>query len=569
MINTSNLYAYFNNNLLHFIVENKRKERKDVNKKRWAFQLLIVLLFGLIFSHATAASAEKATDGELRVGMEAGYAPFNWTQGTEKNGAVAIEGDKEYAGGYDVEIAKIVAKKLNKKLVIVKTEWDGLPPALTSGKIDAIIAGMTPTAKRKKEVDFTNVYYKSQLVLLVRKNSQFAKAVELKDLAKARITGQLNTFHYNVIDQIPQVKKQPAMDNFPAMRVALSSGTIDGYVTEKPEAITAERVNPNFKMLVFDEKHGFKTNPEDTAISIGLKKGDEKLATINNILAGISQKERMQIMNKAIKNQPAAKENTKDNQVGNNHVIINILKQYGSMFARGAGMTLFLALIGTIIGTTIGLLIGMFRTMNEPEAPIKRGFVKCVNALLFAYIEIFRGTPMIVQAAVIYYGSAQAFGIDVNRTLAALVIVSVNTGAYMSEIVRGGIFAIDSGQFEAAQAIGMTHGQTMRKVILPQVIRNIMPATGNEFVINIKDTSVLSIISVSELFFQGKSAAGATYQFFPTYFIICVIYFIMTFIVTRILRLVEKHMDGPKNYTPYADQIQIQQSNGEEDKINE
>ncbi|WP_334196257.1 amino acid ABC transporter permease, partial [Muricomes intestini] len=167
-------------------------------------------------------------------------------------------------------------------------------------------------------------------------------------------------------------------------------------------------------------------------------------------------------------------------------------------------------------------------------------------------VEVFRGTPMIVQSAVIYYGTALLFGFDLNRTAAALFIVSINTGAYMSEIVRGGIFAVDTGQFEAAQAIGMPHGQTMRKVVVPQVLRNILPATGNEFVINIKDTSVLSIISVTELFFQGKSAAGANYMFFQTYFIICVIYFVLTFSVTRILRLVEKKLDGPQDYVPIA-----------------
>ena len=119
---------------------------------------------------------------------------------------------------------------------------------------------------------------------------------------------------------------------------------------------------------------------------------------------------------------------------------------------------------------------------------------------------------MIVQSMVIYYGSAQAFGISIDRTIAAIFIVSINTGAYMSEIVRGGIFAVDKGQFEAATALGMTHGQTMRKIVLPQVIRNILPATGNEFVINIKDTSVLNVISVVELYFSGNTIATQTYK---------------------------------------------------------
>lgn len=506
--------------------------------------LLGLVLFLSIIGFPLTAFGEET----FRVGMEAGYAPFNWTQNDASNGAVPIQGSKEFAGGYDVEIAKIIAEKLNKELVIVKTEWDGLPPALTSGKIDAIIAGMSPTAERKKEVAFTNSYYESDLVMLVRQDSPYASATSLADFADAKITAQLNTFHYDMIDQIPNVNKQPAMDNFPAMRVALESGTIDGYVTEKPEAVTAESVNANFKMIHFKAENGFQTKPEDTTVAIGLRKDDSQLAAINTILAEISPEERAALMDQAIKNQPAAENDPE--QAAASHPFQTIIEKYGQMFLRGAVMTLYLALVSTFVGTLIGLAIGMVRTIPTPDSPLKRRLLKVLNAFLSIYIEIFRGTPLIVQAAVIYYGSAQAFGFDMNRTIAALVIVSINTGAYMSEIVRGGIFAVDEGQFEAAQAIGMTHGQTMRKVILPQVLRNIMPATGNEFVINIKDTSVLSIISVSELFFQGKSAAGATYQFFPTYFIICVIYFVMTFIITRILRFIEKKMDGPQNYTP-------------------
>jgi putative lysine transport system permease protein len=247
-------------------------------------------------------------------------------------------------------------------------------------------------------------------------------------------------------------------------------------------------------------------------------------------------------MDQAIKDQPATDE-TQNASGKKENVFVRILKQNGSMFLRGTGMTLLLAIVGTTVGTLIGLLIGVFRTIPESDNSAKRGLQKVFGWLLNAYIEIFRGTPMIVQSAVIYYGIAMAFGIDLNRTAAALFIVSINTGAYMSEIVRGGIFAVDKGQFEAAHAIGMTHGQTMRKVVLPQVLRNILPATGNELVINIKDTSVLSIISVSELFFQGKSAAGTNYMF-----IICVIYFVLTFTATRLLRVVEKKMDGPSAY---------------------
>ncbi len=228
------------------------------------------------------------------------------------------------------------------------------------------------------------------------------------------------------------------------------------------------------------------------------------------------------------------------------------------MFLRGAGMTLLISMVGTILGFIIGLLVGVIRTIPNPERGAKKAILKVINIILSIYIEVFRGTPMIVQAMVIFYGSALAFGIDMNRIFAAIFIVSINTGAYMSEIVRGGIVSIDKGQFEAAHAIGMNHFQTMINVILPQAIRNILPATGNEFVINIKDTSVLNVISVTELFFETKSISGNNFRYFESFFVASILYFIMTFTVTRILRFIERKLDGPENYIMYANQMQVE-----------
>ena len=245
--------------------------------------------------------------------------------------------------------------------------------------------------------------------------------------------------------------------------------------------------------------------------------------------------------------------------------LIRIITNNWPMFIRGAGMTLLISIVGTFIGSLIGLIVGVVRTIPVPERGIKKVLLKIVNIILSVYIEFFRGTPMIVQAMVIYYGSAAAFGIDINKIVAGLFIVSINTGAYMSEIVRGGIVSIDKGQFEAAQAIGMNHFQTMTNIVLPQVIRNILPATGNEFVINIKDTSVLNVISVSELFFQTKSIAGNNFRYFESFFVACILYFVMTFTVTRILRYLEKKIDGPENYIILGNQMQVSKI---EDKIN-
>lgn len=234
---------------------------------------------------------------------------------------------------------------------------------------------------------------------------------------------------------------------------------------------------------------------------------------------------------------------------------VRILTEYWPMFIRGAGITLLISIIGTLIGSLIGLVIGVIRTVPLPERGAKRILLKVINGVLAAYIEFFRGTPMIVQAMVIFYGAAIAFDIHMNRLFAAIFVVSINTGAYMAEIVRGGIISVDKGQFEAAHAIGMNHIQTMTYVVLPQAIRNILPATGNEFVINIKDTSVLNVISVTELYFQTKSIAGNNFRYFEAFFIACIIYFIMTFTVTRILRYIERKLDGPETFT--LNQMQV------------
>jgi putative lysine transport system substrate-binding protein len=287
-------------------ISNKRGELV-MRKKSTIFLTIFLSTILLLTACGSSSSENTGTSGEkdtFKVGLEAGYAPFNWTQMDDSNGGVKIDGNAEYAGGYDVEIAKKIAEELGKELVIVKTEWDGLVPALVSGKIDAIIAGMSPTAERKESIDFSDNYYTSELVMVVKKGGDYEGATSLQDFKGAKITAQLNTFHYSVIDQIDGVKKQTAMDNFPAMRVALESGMIDGYVSERPEGISASAANDNFAMVEFTD--GFTTSDDDTATAVGLQKGSDLAEKINKALSEISEEERQEIMDNAIKNQPAA-----------------------------------------------------------------------------------------------------------------------------------------------------------------------------------------------------------------------------------------------------------------------
>lgn len=231
-----------------------------------------------------------------------------------------------------------------------------------------------------------------------------------------------------------------------------------------------------------------------------------------------------------------------------------VLQKYGFSYLRGAGTTLLLALVGTFFGCLIGFAVGALQTIpiDKQRDPVwKRVLLKILHIFLRCYVELFRGTPMIVQAVFIYYGLLQVFGIKMGMWQAGFFIVSINTGAYMAETVRGGIVSIDPGQTEGAKAIGMNHVQTMTSVILPQALRNIMPQIGNNLIINIKDTCVLSVIGVVELFFSTKGVAGARYTYFEAFTIAMAMYFVMTFVCSRLLRWWESKMDGPDSYELY------------------
>lgn len=232
-----------------------------------------------------------------------------------------------------------------------------------------------------------------------------------------------------------------------------------------------------------------------------------------------------------------------------------VFEKYGTYILTGVWNTLLISIVGTVAGLLIGLVNGIIRTVPTPKSVFGKVVLKIVNVIITVYVEVFRGTPMMVQAMIIYWGYAyMSGGTTLPLIPAGIVIVSINTGAYITEIVRGGIISIDKGQFEGASSIGMTHSQTMTKIILPQVIRNILPSVSNEFVINIKDTSVLNVIGVTELFFYAASAAKNSYKIFASYLIACVIYFVLTFTVTRILRFIEAKLEGKESYTIFGSQ---------------
>ena len=235
--------------------------------------------------------------------------------------------------------------------------------------------------------------------------------------------------------------------------------------------------------------------------------------------------------------------------------------KYSAMYLNGVKNTLILALVATVIGCVIGLVCGILNTIpySRSDSLPKRFVLKLIRVVVRIYVEVFRGTPMVLQAVFIFYGlpyftdNAMRFA---SVWAAAILIVSINTGAYMAESVRGGIISIDPGQTEGAKAIGMTHVQTMLYVILPQALRNILPQIGNNFIINVKDTSVMFIISFTEFFAFHRYITGVNNMYFPSAAIEMIGYLTMTLVASFLLRWVEKKMDGNDSYElVQADQL--------------
>lgn len=489
----------------------------------------------------SACGSKNALEGEpLRVGMECGYAPYNWTLANPTETSEPIAGG-QYCDGYDVQIAKIIANEMGRPLVIEKTTWESLILSLQNGQIDAVIAGMSPTPDRKKEIGFSNPYFVDDATafgVVVKRDGPYAGAKSVSDFESAVISAQMGTHHVQLLTQLQNIKPFENLKDFPTLTIFLQSGELDGFVADSGTGQMINAANPDLMYIQLDGDDGFVVTEEMAGVAVGVNKDNQQLIEeINAALETIPTHKQQALMDQAI--------NANEVSTGNFFEKVgSILQNNGSLFLRGTLTTLFISFVGTLLGFLIGLFVAMTRD------------TKITRPLAHIYITVFRGTPMMVQAMLFYHGIALLFNgfrwsdIPYSNFVIAIIIVSINTGAYMAETIRGGIQAIDKGQFEAAQGLGFSRFETMRHIILPQAVRNVIPALGNEFIVNIKDTSVLNIVSITELFFISNGIASTTYQILETFTITAMIYLVLTTIFTFILRWVERKMSkSESSYT--------------------
>ncbi|HDB3073435.1 TPA: ABC transporter permease subunit [Staphylococcus aureus] len=476
-----------------------------------------ILVLGLLISSAmvyinpTAHAEQDQTwekikeRGELRVGLSADYAPMEFEH--------TVNGKTEYAG-VDIDLAKKIAKDNNLKLKIVNMSFDSLLGALKTGKIDIIISGMTSTPERKKQVDFSDSYMMTKNIMLVKKD-KVNEYKDIKDFNNKKVGAQKGTEQEKIAQTEIENASITSLSRLPDVILALKSGKVEGAVVEKPVAEAYLKQNP--KLGISNVK--FNEEEKDTVIAVP-KDSPKLLSQINKTIKEVKDKG---LIDKYMTN--AANAMNDDS---------GFISKYGSFFLKGIKITILISLIGVALGSILGAFVALMKLSK----------IKIISWIASIYIEILRGTPMLVQVFIVFFGITVALGLDISALVCGTIALVINSSAYIAEIIRAGINAVDKGQMEAARSLGLNYRQTMKSVIMPQAIKNILPALGNEFVTLIKESSIVSTIGVGEIMFNAQVVQGISFDPFTPLIVAAALYFVLTFVLTRIMNMIEGRLNA-------------------------
>lgn len=476
-----------------------------------------ILVLGLLISSAmvyinpTAHAEQDQTwekikeRGELRVGLSADYAPMEFEH--------TVNGKTEYAG-VDIDLAKKIAKDNNLKLKIVNMSFDSLLGALKTGKIDIIISGMTSTPERKKQVDFSDSYMMTKNIMLVKKD-KVNEYKDIKDFNNKKVGAKKGTEQEKIAQTEIENASITSLSRLPDVILALKSGKVEGAVVEKPVAEAYLKQNP--KLGISNVK--FNEEEKDTVIAVP-KDSPKLLSQINKTIKEVKDKG---LIDKYMTN--AANAMNDDS---------GFISKYGSFFLKGIKITILISLIGVALGSILGAFVALMKLSK----------IKIISWIASIYIEILRGTPMLVQVFIVFFGITAALGLDISALVCGTIALVINSSAYIAEIIRAGINAVDKGQMEAARSLGLNYRQTMKSVIMPQAIKNILPALGNEFVTLIKESSIVSTIGVGEIMFNAQVVQGISFDPFTPLIVAAALYFVLTFVLTRIMNMIEGRLNA-------------------------
>lgn len=488
--------------------------------------LLAVLLFSLIVTPTTALAAAENTGsttanrqssvaaikkrGKIIIGTAADYPPYEFS--VKENGV-------SKRVGIDIDLGKQLAKDLGVKAEFKVMNFDSLLVALETHKVDVVIAAMSPTPERAKSVDFSKVYYGDSQDIVINKAEE-SKYQTLKDFNGKVIGAQNGSEQYDLAKQQMKGAKLKGLDRVNNLIIALQSHKVDGVVMDSTRAKAFVANNDKLKAI---NPHFKTSGQQGTAIAVA-KDSPGLVAAANQTITRLKKHDtfdKVYIPRAGKYMSQGAKQNT--------------IWNYWSYFAQGVGNTLLITAFSVFFGFVLGLIFAMLRRSKK----------LILHSIAVAYIEFIRGTPMMVQVMFVYFGLGAVIQ-NISAVVAGIIAISVNSGAYVAEIIRSGVQAVNHGQVEAARSLGMGQKQTMRYIVMPQALRNIWPALGNEFITLLKDSSIVSVIGVAELMYQTQLVQSATYKGALPLFIAMVIYFVLTFSLTRLLNYGERRLNRSK-----------------------
>ena len=537
------------------------------------FSLLSLFLVSGLSSCGNETSEESSLNSKLVIGMECGYQPFNWTTQKASEYTLPIDGTNEFADGYDIQVAKYLSEKLNKEVVIKRTVWDSLIIDLNADNINMVLAGMSSTAERREQIDFTDPYLTSDLAFLIKKenlpegNSKDNPASydELLEIFKGEsLICQKGVIGDTYIDTYfssvdTSIRHNDPLATYPNAANDVALGTSFAMPAELPVCEAMVNIDPdNLAILYCEQDFISDVDKEGLSVSIGIKKGNDELKNqINAALADLSDETRAKMMGEAAQRSANGSEDNSGESVN----AWSLFTDNFNLILAGTIDTLILAIFGTGVGLILGIFLAYGKNLKIKESD--KIYIKALKGLGKGFSNIYstvlRGTPMMVQALIFKFG-CQAIGLNwgdisfpseilnfINGWfIAGLIVITLNTSAYMGEIVKSGLNGIDKGQVEGARSLGMSSSRTSITIVLPQALRNALPTIGNELIVNIKDSSVLNVIAVTELYYRLMNIASTTFAFLESYIVLAIIYLVLTLLASGCLKLVEKKMDGVK-----------------------
>ena len=484
-------------------------------KKRILAIIFTIFLTSIFSTSLPVLAADESVEnikskGTLVVGTSADFPPYEFH--------ATIDG-KDNIVGMDISIAEKIAEDLGVELEVQDIGFDSLLPALEVGKVDIIVAGMSATNERRESVDFSDVYYIGGQNIVVRPSDNEIYTSK-GDLNAKKIGVQTGSIQESLAkDQMPESSIM-SLSKITDLILALKTNKIEAIIMEKPSAMAY--VANDKDLATFDG--GFILEEDEQGAAVAVKKGSSNLVgAINQSISTINEnnltEDYLKEAGQLLKESQGPQEQTKT------------MFNYWNYFAKGTGYTILISVVSVFFGSILGIILSLMR-MSER---------KIVRIPAIAYVEFVRGTPMMIQIMFIYF--AVGYLINIPALASGIIAVSLNSGAYICEIIRSGLNSVDKGQTEAARSLGMSKQTAMRYIIFPQALKNIWPALGNEFITVIKESSIVSIIGVSDLIFQTKIVTSLSYRGIAPLAVTMVIYFMLTFSLTKLLNYYERKMN--------------------------